>query len=212
MPPSWAEEPQVALPEMPLGEHVVNDYRALSLSLKAHPVSFLRQDLAAHGIVPAERLTEIRTGRRVQVAGLVLVRQRPGSASGVLFATIEDETGVANVIVWPKVFERYRAAVMGARLIAVSGRLQSESGVIHVVAERLEDLSSWLARLSERTIGQAGLANADEVRRPVDDIKTKVSRRAGIRPIIAEEPQAADDLREIARASARAMPKGRNFR
>jgi len=211
-PSPWSEEPAVALPEMPLGEHVVNDYRALSLSLKAHPVSFLREHLAACGIVPAERLAYIASGRRVTVAGLVLVRQRPGSASGVLFATIEDETGVANVIVWPKVFESHRGIVMGARLIAVSGRLQAESGVIHVVAERLEDLSPWLARLSAEPLGTAGLANADEVRRPVDDAPTRAGRRSGIRRLIAEDPAAADDVHRLAQDSARAMPKGRNFR
>jgi error-prone DNA polymerase len=211
-PPSWSEEPPVALPEMPLGEHVVNDYRALSLSLKAHPVSFLREKLKARGMVPSERLAEMRSGRRVSVAGLVLVRQMPGSAAGVLFATLEDETGIANIIVWPKMFERYRGVVMRARLLAVSGRLQSEAGVIHVVAERLEDLSPWLAHLSAEPIGHAGLANADEVRRPVDDAPTRAGRRAGIRRFIAEEPAAADDVRRLAEASARAMPKGRNFR
>jgi error-prone DNA polymerase len=211
-PPPWATEPDVALPEMPLGEHVVSDYRALSLSLKAHPVSFLRERLAARGIVASERLAEMRSGRRVTVAGLVLVRQRPGSAAGVLFATIEDETGVANIIVWPKVFESHRGIVMGARLIAVSGRLQSESGVIHVVAERLEDLSPLLAHLAAEPIGQAGLANADEVRRPVDDAPSRAGRRAGVRRLIAEDPAAAEDVRRLIRDSARAMPKGRNFR
>ena len=110
------EEP-VALPLMPPGEHVVSDYRSLSLSLKAHPVSFLRRELAARKIVETERLAEMASGRRVSVAGLVLVRQRPGTASGVIFATLEDETGIANVIVWPKIFERFRAIVLGARLL-----------------------------------------------------------------------------------------------
>ena len=99
------EEP-VALPEMPLGEHVVSDYRSLSLSLKAHPVSFLRRELAARRIVETAGLPSCAAAARVSVAGLVLVRQRPGTASGVIFATLEDETGVANVIVWPKIFER----------------------------------------------------------------------------------------------------------
>ncbi len=106
---------------MPLGEAVVNDYRFLSLSLKAHPVSFLREDLRARGIAPAQTLDTVRSGRRASVAGLVLVRQRPGSAKGVIFMTVEDETGVANIVVWTKVFERFRPVVLGARLVRVSG-------------------------------------------------------------------------------------------
>jgi DNA polymerase III alpha subunit len=113
------EEPQMALPVMPLGEHVVSDYRSISLSLKAHPVTFLREKLSAQGIVATEKLAEMQSGRRVSVAGLVLVRQRPGTASGVIFATLEDETGVANIIVWPKIFERFRPIVLGARLLRV---------------------------------------------------------------------------------------------
>ena len=159
-------EPDFALPPMPIGEHVVNDYRYLSLSLKAHPVSFLRDRLTAKAIVSSESLRTIQNGRRVTVAGLVLVRQRPGTASGVIFMTLEDETGIANAIVWPKVFERFRPVVLGARLIAVTGKVQSESGVIHVVAERLEDLTPMLAALSKDAGDLEALARADEVRRP----------------------------------------------
>jgi error-prone DNA polymerase len=161
-----SREAPVALPAMPLGEHVVNDYRSLSLSLKAHPLAFLRAELAARSITLAGRLAEIPSGRRLSVAGLVLVRQRPGTAQGVIFATLEDETGIANIIVWPKVFERYRPIVLGSRLLKVTGRLQSEQGVIHIVAERLEDWSSLLARLSDEPIGTGGIARADEVERP----------------------------------------------
>jgi len=159
-------EPDLALPPMPIGEHVVNDYRFLSLSLKAHPVSFLRDRLTAKAIVSSESLRTIQNGRRVTVAGLVLVRQRPGSASGVIFMTLEDETDIANAIVWPKVFERFRPVVLGARLTAVTGRVQSESGVIHVVAERLDDLTPMLAALSKDAGDLEALARADEVRRP----------------------------------------------
>jgi error-prone DNA polymerase len=165
-PADLQQEPQMALPLMPVSEHVVTDYRSLSLSLKAHPVSFLRRQLASQGIVAAERLAQLPSGKRISVAGLVLVRQRPGTASGVIFATLEDETGVANVIVWPKIFERYRATVLGARLVKVTGRLQSEQGVIHVVAEQLEDYSPLLSLLSEDALGANGLARADEVRTP----------------------------------------------
>jgi error-prone DNA polymerase len=205
------EEEQVTLPLMPLGEHVVNDYRALSLSLKAHPVSFLREELAAQSIVSAERLPEMKSGRRITVAGLVLVRQRPGTASGVIFATLEDETGVANVIVWPKVFERYRAIVMGARLVKVTGRLQSEQNVIHVVAERLEDLSPLLSILSAESIGLNGMAPTDEVRRPIDELKLKVKPQSRMARMLAAEPELAEEVRAMSEAARSVMPKGRNF-
>ena len=100
------EEPEVTLPEMALSEQVVADYMSLRLSLKAHPVSFLRAGLGDEGYVPAAVLSELRDGRRLKVAGLVLVRQRPGTAKGVIFATLEDETGVANIVIWADVFER----------------------------------------------------------------------------------------------------------
>ena len=203
-------EPPMALPAMRDGEHVVNDYRALSLSLKAHPVSFLRDRLAAHAIVEAGRLSEIASGRRVSVAGLVLVRQRPGTASGVIFATLEDETGVANVIVWPKIFERYRGIVLGARLMRVTGKLQSEQGVIHVVAEKLEDLTPLLSLLSDAEIGQSALAPTDEVRRPVDELRHMAKKTSRMARMLAAEPELADDLRALHAANA-AMPKGRNF-
>jgi error-prone DNA polymerase len=203
-------EPSVALPVMPLGEHVVNDYRSLSLSLKAHPLSFLRSELAVQGIVPAERLPELKSGRKVSVAGLVLVRQRPGTASGVIFSTLEDETGVANIIIWPKVFERYRAIVLGSRLLRVTGRLQSEQNVIHIVAMRLQDLTPLLARLSDQPIGENGLARADEVRRPVDELRQKVKPNSRMTRLLAAEPELVEDIKAL-RDTAAAMPKGRNF-
>jgi error-prone DNA polymerase len=160
-------EPQVALPHMKLSEHVVNDYRTLRLSLKAHPMHFLRTRAQGARIISCADLKATRDGARVSVGGVVLVRQRPGSAAGVLFMTIEDETGVANSVIWPKVLERMRKVVMGARLVVVHGRVQRHEDIIHVVAERLEDRSDWLPLLSED--GEAvdlGLADADEVRRP----------------------------------------------
>ncbi len=141
-------EPDAELPVMPAGEQVVEDYRHLHLSLKGHPLAFLRDELDRRKIRRSEELASMAPDRRVSVAGLVLVRQRPGSAQSV-FVTVEDETGIANIIVWPKVFERYRAIVMGARLIAVKGKLQSESGVIHVIAESFEDLTPLLRHLSQ---------------------------------------------------------------
>jgi error-prone DNA polymerase len=143
-----ALEPDVALPPMRLGEEVVEDYRSLELSLKAHPVSFLRADLERRGIVRHENLALTPSGRVVTIAGLVLVRQRPGSAKGVIFMTLEDETGIANTIVWPPVFETFRPVVLGARLVSVTGRLQNEYGVIHVVADRIDDLTPLLRQLN----------------------------------------------------------------
>ena len=143
-----SREPDVHLPPMPLGEEVVNDYRFLRLSLRAHPAQFLRADLNARGIMSNEDLRAVPTGTRVQIWGLVTCRQRPGSANGVVFLTIEDESAVANVIVWPRTFERVRPIVFGARYVAVTGQVQSESGVIHVVADELDDLTFLLARLS----------------------------------------------------------------
>jgi len=158
---------KVALPLMPLSEHVVNDYRTLRLSLKAHPMSFLRTRVAASRILSCADLKQTRDGARVSVAGVVLVRQRPGSAQGVVFMTIEDETGIANSVIWPKVLERMRKVVMGARLVVVHGRVQRHEDIIHVVAERLEDRSDWLRLLTKNGENlSVALANADEIRRP----------------------------------------------
>ncbi|WP_245482814.1 error-prone DNA polymerase, partial [Mesorhizobium sp. M7A.F.Ca.ET.027.03.2.1] len=123
-------EPETRLPKMPLGEHVIHDYRALGLSLKAHPVAFLRERLDRAGVTPNANLPSVRDGRRVSVAGLVLVRQRPGKGNAI-FLTLEDDKAVANVIFWQRTFDRYRPIVMGARFVKVTGKLQSESGVVH---------------------------------------------------------------------------------
>ncbi|WP_102961259.1 error-prone DNA polymerase [Mangrovicella endophytica] len=160
-------EPDAALPSMPPGEEVFNDYRFLSLSLKAHPVSFLRQVLRAEGIIANAEMDGLRSGRRVSVSGLVLIRQRPGSARGVIFMTIEDETGIANIIVWPKFFEANRPVVLGARFVRVTGRMQSDHGVIHVVADRIEDLTPLLMQVATGGLGSGHLAPADHVRQPL---------------------------------------------
>ncbi len=164
------------LPEMPEGQQVIEDYRSLRLSLKAHPLSFIRRDLAAAEVVTAEVLNELPAGRRVKVAGLVLVRQRPGSARGVIFATLEDETGVANVIVRPPIFERYRRIVLGARLLLAEGRVEREGIVVHVLAERLVDRSDLLERLAETGVPNPPLeppvAPADVVKHPMSDPRT----------------------------------------
>jgi error-prone DNA polymerase len=169
-------EPAVALPRMDLSEHVVDDYMALRFSLKAHPLAFLRDSLAAEGIVETMRLTELKPGAMVKVAGLVLVRQRPGSASGVIFATLEDETGTANAIIWPAVFERYRSTVIKASLLAVRGKLQREGLVIHIVAEELIDMTDRLADLKPGPVMTPEQARADEVKRPTRDHRPDLRR------------------------------------
>jgi error-prone DNA polymerase len=151
---AWAEgrtarpEARIDLPPMRLGEEVLEDYANLRLTLRTHPLALLRGFLPPR-VVKAEQLAGIDDGRRVEVAGLVLVRQRPGTASGVIFVTLEDETGVANLVVWPAMFERFRRVVLGAQLMAVRGKVQKEGLVIHVVAERMEDRSDLLRRLGE---------------------------------------------------------------
>jgi error-prone DNA polymerase len=142
-------EPAAHLPIMGLGEEVIEDYNSLRLSLKSHPLALLREVLSKRGVVTAERLAKIKQGRRISVCGLVLVRQRPGTAKGVIFATLEDETGVANVIVWPPIFERYRRIVLGARLLQVDGEVQREGIVIHIIAKHLIDQTPLFARLAE---------------------------------------------------------------
>jgi error-prone DNA polymerase len=149
-----AELEPAQLPAMPLAEHVVNDYQTIRLSLKAHPMRFLREHYEREKFITADRLKAIRDGKRVSMAGLVLIRQRPGSAKGVCFITLEDETGIANLVIWPDVFDKQRKIVMGARLMAVHGIIQkdAEDGVIHVVARQLEDHSHMLRHLSEEAM------------------------------------------------------------
>jgi error-prone DNA polymerase len=136
---------RATLPPMQLAEHVVADYQSTGLSLKAHPVRFLRADLAREGVVSCAEATARPDKAFVRLAGVVLVRQRPGSASGVMFATIEDETTIANIVIWPATVEAHRREVVDASLLLVHGRVQrSEEGVVHIVAERLEDRSEAL--------------------------------------------------------------------
>ncbi len=143
-----AEAP-AALPAMALGAHVAEDYRTAGLSLKAHPCAFFRTLLDDLGAVTATRLRSLRHGAKVSVGGLVLIRQQPGTAKGVVFATLEDETGAANAVVWPDVFQAHRRTVMASRFLVVHGRVQRAGEVIHVVAERFTDLTGRLADLRE---------------------------------------------------------------
>ncbi len=153
-------EPPVALPATSPGEEVLEDHAAIRMSLRRHPLALMRGDLAAAGAVPAARLAALGDGARVAVAGLVLVRQRPGTASGVIFLTLEDETGIVNLVVWSKVFERYRPEIMTARLLLAVGRLQREGPVTHVVARHLED-HDW--RLHALAAGGAPSGPAERV-------------------------------------------------
>jgi error-prone DNA polymerase len=149
------DENALALPEMPLPEQVVADYQTIRLSLKGHPMEFLRPMFAGEGVIACEGVNHDRDKKHVRCAGVVLVRQRPGSAKGVVFMTLEDETGIANVVVWPKVMERFRKEVMGARLILVEGYIQSSpEQVTHLVAQRLFDRSRELARLADDALGR----------------------------------------------------------
>ncbi|MEO8812301.1 MAG: OB-fold nucleic acid binding domain-containing protein, partial [Caulobacteraceae bacterium] len=140
-------EGAIQLPAMPLGAHVAEDYRTTSLSLKAHPCRFFRPVLDSLRASTAAGLRTRKDGRRLCVGGLVLIRQRPGTAKGVVFLTLEDETGSANAVVWRDVFTANRKAVMTARFLVVHGRLQRAGEVIHVVAERFTDLTGRLAEL-----------------------------------------------------------------
>jgi error-prone DNA polymerase len=201
---SLAGEPAVALPPMLLGEEVVNDYRFLQMTLRAHPAAFLRADLEQRGIARNETLRRKNNGARVRVSGLVTIRQRPGSAEGVVFMTIEDESAIANIVVWPNLFERFRPIILGARYVAVTGRMQHESGVIHVVADRLDDLTPLLARLADDGASVESLARGHEVKHPVNELRAQNGGRDSLLSPLTEMPELASDLDVPARGSAHA--------
>jgi error-prone DNA polymerase len=143
-----ALEPRVTLAPMTQGHEVVEDYRSTGLSLRAHPLAFLRQTLAQQGFAPCRALKETPSGRRLSIAGLVLVRQMPGSAKGVMFITLEDESANANLIVWPTVFEQNRRAILSATMLGCRGWVQSADGVIHLIVKSVNDLSAQLKTVS----------------------------------------------------------------
>ena len=163
-----AEVAQTQLPAMPLSEEVVADYQTTRLSLKAHPMAFLRASLAERGFVRACDLRDRKFRSMVHVAGVVLIRQRPGSAKGVCFITLEDESGVINLVVWPDLKEKQRRVVMGARLMEVRGRVEYDDEVIHVIAHHMEDATHQLYRLSDDMLN-APVARADHVTSPLPD-------------------------------------------
>ena len=152
-----------ATPELPVmsdGEHVIADYRTTGLSLRAHPCGLLRGKFAAAGVLTCAQTAAARNGTRVRTAGVVTVRQRPGTAKGTIFITIEDETGIANIIVWPSLVEIFRTQILGAALLIIEGQVQrGDEGVTHLIAERLVDRTSWIAGLD------TPLARADEMPR-----------------------------------------------
>jgi error-prone DNA polymerase len=158
------------LPQMPLPEQVVADYQTIRLSLKGHPMEFLRARFARENVLACRDINDANDRRFVRCAGVILVRQRPGSANGVVFMTIEDETGIANIVVWPKVMEQFRKEVMGARLVLIEGRIQSSpEKVVHLVAERLTDRSSDLALLSEDRLGPPAVPHGPMPAEPLQD-------------------------------------------
>uniref|UniRef100_UPI003B5CA228 error-prone DNA polymerase n=1 Tax=Komagataeibacter piraceti TaxID=3229897 RepID=UPI003B5CA228 len=157
-----AEEPDVLLQPMRDGAEVARDYNRTGLTLRDHPVAFLRPDLVERGIVTCRQALEARGRSSLSVAGLVLVRQRPGSAEGVVFMTLEDETAAINVIIWPDMFERFRRVVLSGQMLGVVGRLQKEGEVMHLVAREIGDLSHLLADVGNRSLQP--LSNLDQDR------------------------------------------------
>jgi error-prone DNA polymerase len=144
------QEPSVMLRPMTDGGEVVQDYGHVGLTLREHPMTFLRRDLSRRRIVTCAEAVRVRDGTWLETAGLVLVRQRPGSAKGVIFMTLEDETGIANAVLWVKTFEKYRRVVLSAGMVGIYGKIQREGEVVHLVAHRLTDLSQALASVGER--------------------------------------------------------------
>lgn len=160
------EEADARLPRMRLGEHVAADYQTTRLSLKAHPMAILRPIFAAEGVLTCAELETRRSGTRVRTAGVVLVRQRPGKGNAI-FVTLEDETGVTNLVLWARMFEEYRGVVMAARLMGVEGVVEkSPEGVVHLMAHRVFDRSAELDRLSDGHSPAITLSRADEILRP----------------------------------------------
>jgi len=190
------EESEIQLPEMSLSEHVVQDYSSTALSLKAHPVSFVREKLQMLRVTPLASLAHCTDGIPIKVAGLVLVRQRPGTASGVCFITIEDETGFANLVVFGKLFDKFRKEINRSRLLMVEGKVQREGEVIHVVVRHCHDLSPLLRDMTQSDQEQTALitsSRADE--KDTDNYQNKDHR--------VKQPKAVQ---------VELFPGGRNFK
>ena len=176
-PTSEIDEPAVALRPMTTGGEVVEDYGHVGLSLRQHPVAFLRSGLVREGVVTCAELSGSRDGAWLTTAGLTLVRQRPGSARGVLFVTLEDETGSANLIVWPQVFERFRRVVITANMLAARGRIQREGDIVHLVTHELTDLSARLATVANRNTCAPPAPEQDAPERDIHSSILKIKSR-----------------------------------
>jgi error-prone DNA polymerase len=205
------DEHAAALPQMPLPEQVVADYQTIRLSLKGHPMEFLRSRFAAEGVLACREVSHANDRRRVRCAGVVLVRQRPGSAKGVVFMTLEDETGIANIVVWSKVMERFRKEVMGARLVLVEGHIQSSpEQVVHLVAERLIDRTHDLLLLSDdRLVRKPAMPNGAVLVEPLHEPlhePPQESLRDERRPHPDKPAQKARHPRNV-----RILPRSRDF-
>jgi error-prone DNA polymerase len=190
------EEP-VELPELSLSEHVVQDYATLALSLKAHPVSFVRGHLLAKKVVQTAELSKFRDGQIVRVAGLVLVRQRPGTAGGVCFITIEDESGVANLVVFQGLFEKFRREILRSKLLMVEGKLQIEGQVIHVVVRKCFDMSPLLRELNSQKDQEPDVLTLSRADEKDEYASQAVNKRTQVRQKVVQLEM---------------FPNGRNFR
>lgn len=189
-------EEDVQLPKMTAPEHVVQDYSSMALSLKAHPVSFIREKLIALRVTPNQNLGMLTDGVMVRVAGLVLVRQRPGTASGICFITIEDETGTANLVVFKKLFDKYRGEIQQSRLLMIEGKLQREGEVIHVVARRCVNLTHLLSQMTLSDEQHGSLTTLSRADENVDENYATKDKRTQTGKVIQTEM----------------FPSGRNFR
>lgn len=191
--PPTKNEKKIVLPEMTLPEHVIHDYAATSLSLKAHPVSFVREQLTSLRVLSTSALEKGKDGDQVKVAGLVLVRQRPGTASGICFITIEDETGSANLVVFKNLFDKYRKEIIQSKLLMVEGQLQREGEVIHVVVKRCHNFSKLLQPLATPQ-------------------KENMTLNPSLRPDETTSPFLKRTSQESNIVQGKIFPEGRNFR
>jgi error-prone DNA polymerase len=186
-PSESAQEHQLTLPFMTKAEHVVQDYASISLSLKAHPVSFVREKLNLLHVKTTAELSGLKDGDLVKVAGLVTVRQRPGTAKGILFITIEDETGFSNLVVWEKLFDKYRKEILQSKLLMVEGKLQIEGLVIHVIVNRCYNLSKYLSELvpsKNEDVPVLSLSRADERTASIPDKRnTMLDQHKGLEKV-----------------------------
>ena len=215
------ERAQHLLPQMPLSEHVVADYQTTRLSLKAHPLSFLRDDLRMRGFTASTDLRAKNFRSMVKISGVVLIRQRPGSAKGVCFITLEDEVGVVNLVIWPDVMEKYRKVIMGARLMEVAGRLEMDDEVLHVIVTAMEDATWRLSELSDDLLAPE-ISRADEVNRPLRTMSEAKHKVSIVSDVANGDCAPRQAKRTLARATlpppkpghphnVRILPKSRDF-